>query len=119
MRMMLAPNPARSWPATLAGGRNARSSRLATITNSDVEALARRLLHDQIDRSAWHAGLPEEVRAAAIAADVEAWWHLKAEEAARMLVERAIAGQKSPRMTQDGPSVPSGPLPLPRPRNAA
>jgi hypothetical protein len=92
---------------------------LATISNSDVEALARRLLRDQIDHSAWHHGLSEEERAAAIAADVEAWWHLRAGEAAQMLIDRAIAGQRSPRMTQDGLSVPSGPLPLPRSRNAA
>ena len=39
--------------------------------------------------------LSEEESAAAIKADVEAWWHLRAGEAAQMLVERAIAGQKS------------------------
>ena len=92
---------------------------MATITNAQVEGLARQLLWDQIDASTWHAGMTDEQRFAAITADVEAWWHLKAEEAARMLVERAIAGQKSPRTTQDGPSAASGVLPLPRPRNAA
>jgi hypothetical protein len=92
---------------------------LPTIRNEDVEALARQLLWDQIDRSAWHHGLSEEERTAAITADVEAWWHLRAGEAAQMLVDRAIAGQKSPRMTQDELSALSGPLPLPRSRNAA
>ncbi len=92
---------------------------MATITNAQVEALARQLLWDQIDASTWHAGIMDEQRTAAIAADVEAWWHPTAEETARMLVERAIAGQKSSRTTQDGLSVPSGHLPLPRSRNAA
>ena len=92
---------------------------MATITNAQVEALARQLLWDQIDASTWHAGITDEQRTAAIAADVEAWWHLRAGEAAQMLVDRAIAGQKASRMTQDGPSAVSGPLPLPRSRNAA
>ncbi len=92
---------------------------MATITNAQVEALARQLLWDQIDSSTWHAGLSDEERAAAIAADVEAWWHLRAGEAAQMLVDRAIAGQKSFEKVQDGPSAMSGALPLPRPRNAA
>ena len=56
---------------------------------------------------------------AAIVADVEAWWHLKAEEAARLLVERAIAGQKSSQTAQDWLSAASGAPPLPRSRNAA
>ena len=92
---------------------------MATITNAQVEALARQLLWDQIDSSTWHAGLSDEERAAAIAADVEAWWHLRAGEAAQRLVDRAIAGQKASRMTQDGPSAVSGPTPLPRSRDAA
>jgi hypothetical protein len=92
---------------------------VATITNAQVEALARQLLWDQIDASTWHGGITDEQRTAAIVADVEAWWHLKAEEAARMLVDRAITGQKPSRAAQDGPSSVSGALPLPRSRNAA
>ena len=92
---------------------------MATITNAQVEALARQLLWDQIDASTWHAGMTDEQRAAAIAADVEAWWHLRAGEAAQMLVDRVIAGQKSSRMTQDESSAASGALPLSRARNAA
>ncbi len=61
---------------------------MATISNDQVEALARQLLWEQIDRSAWFAGLSEEERTAAIEADVEQWWHLRAGEAARILVER-------------------------------
>ena len=63
---------------------------MATITNAQVEALARQILWDQIDASTWHAGNTGEQRTAAIAADVKAWWHLRAGEAARLLVERLI-----------------------------
>ena len=61
---------------------------MATISNDQVEALARQLLWEQIDRSAWFAGLSEEERTATIEADVEQWWHLRAVEAARIPVER-------------------------------
>ncbi len=64
---------------------------MAAIRNEDVEVLARQLLWDQIDRSAWHYGLSEEERTAAIRADVEAWWHLRAGEAALVLSEQSVA----------------------------
>ena len=35
----------------------------------------------------------DEERAAAIRADVEAWWHLRAGEAAQMLIDGAIRAQ--------------------------
>ncbi len=60
---------------------------MATVTNDQVEALARWLLWEQINRSAWFAGMTVEERAAAIAADVEAWWHLRAGEAAQILLD--------------------------------
>ncbi len=65
---------------------------MPSISNDEVEALARQLLWEQIDRSAWFSGMSEEKRTAAIEADVEQWWHLRAEEAARILVNRFIAG---------------------------
>jgi hypothetical protein len=49
---------------------------LATISNDQVEVSARQLLWEQIDRSAWFDGMSEDVRTAAIEADVEQWWHL-------------------------------------------
>ena len=67
---------------------------MATISNDQVEALARQLLWEQIGRSAWFAGMSEEERAAAIEADVERWWHLKAAEASRILVGRIIQTEK-------------------------
>jgi hypothetical protein len=38
-----------------------------------------------------HAGRPDEERSAAIAADVEACWHLRAGEAGRLLVGEFVA----------------------------
>ena len=61
---------------------------MAVVTNSQVEALARQLLWDQIECSTWFSGFAAEARTAAIAADVEQWWHLKAGEAAQILVSQ-------------------------------
>ena len=63
---------------------------MATISNDQVEVLARQLLWKQIDRSAWFAGMSENARTAAIEADVEQWWQLKVGEAAQILVENLI-----------------------------
>ncbi len=68
---------------------------MATISNDQVEILARQLLREQIEGSAWFEGMSKEARAAAIAADVEQWWHLKAEEAAQILLDRLI-GEEIP-----------------------
>ena len=64
---------------------------MATISNDAVEALARQFLWEQIDRSTWFEGMSKEARAAGIAADVEQWWHLKAGEAAEILLDRLIS----------------------------
>ena len=63
---------------------------MATISNDQVEALARQLLWEQIDRSPWfREGLTNAERQSRIQREVEAWWHLKAEEAAHRLVDQA------------------------------
>ena len=63
---------------------------MATISNDQVEALARQLLWEQIDRSAWfREGLTDAERQSRIQLEVDAWWHLKVEEAAQRLVDRA------------------------------
>ena len=63
---------------------------MATISNNQVEALARQLLWEQIDRSAWfREGLSEAERQKRIRLEVDAWWHLKVEEAAQRLADRA------------------------------
>ena len=62
---------------------------MATISNDQVEALARQLLWEQIDRSAWfREGLTDAERQSRIQREVEAWWHLKVEEAAHRLLDR-------------------------------
>ena len=64
---------------------------MPTISNDEVEAEARALLREQIDRSPWYRGsLTDEERQSRIQLEVDAWWHLKVEEAARRLVDRAI-----------------------------
>ncbi len=63
---------------------------MGTITVSDVEAEARWLLREQITRSAWFRnGMTEQERRKRIELEVDAWWHLKAEEVGKQLIERA------------------------------
>ncbi len=63
---------------------------MPTISNDEVEAQARALLHDQIARSPWfRESMTEQQRQERIRLEVGAWWHLKVEEAARRLVDRA------------------------------
>ncbi len=62
---------------------------VATIDSRKVEAEARRLLRKQIERSAWFRnGMTENERRVRIAQEVDAWWHLKIEEAMHRLMER-------------------------------
>ncbi len=53
-----------------------------------VEAEARRLLRELITRLPWFPRLSADERAKRIEEDVDRWWLLKAEEAARRLAER-------------------------------
>ena len=53
-----------------------------------VEAEARRLLRDLITRLPWFPGMSAADRAKRIEADVDAWWQIKIEEAARRLGDR-------------------------------
>ncbi len=63
---------------------------MATISNDQVEALARQLLWEQIDRSPWfREGLTDAERQSRIQLEVEAWWYLKVEEAAHRLIDHA------------------------------
>ena len=62
---------------------------MTTIDSKKVEAEARRLLRKQIERSAWFCnGMTESERRVRIAQEVDAWWHLKIEEAMHRLRER-------------------------------
>ncbi len=55
------------------------------VTQRQIEVEARRILRDKIKRMPWHTGLPPEERKRLIEADVERWWFLEADEAARRL----------------------------------
>jgi hypothetical protein len=61
------------------------------VTGGDeVEAQARRLLRAQITRSAWfRTGMTEKERRDRIKQEVDTWWHLKTEEARKLVEERA------------------------------
>ena len=60
---------------------------MPTISPDEVEAEARAILQDQITRSAWfREGMTEEKRRERINLEVDAWWHLKVEEAAHRLI---------------------------------
>ena len=62
---------------------------MAAATPEEIEAQARRLLRDQLEGSAWFRnGTTREPRKR-IDQEVDAWWHLKIEEAADHLAERA------------------------------
>jgi hypothetical protein len=63
---------------------------LPTISNDEVEAEARAILRHQIDHSPWfREGLTDAERQERIQREVDAWWHLKVEEAAHRLIDHA------------------------------
>jgi hypothetical protein len=60
------------------------------VTGGDDEAQARRLWQAQITRSAWFRnGMTEKERRERIKQEVDTWWHLKTEEAKKLLEARA------------------------------
>jgi hypothetical protein len=61
---------------------------MATIGPDQVEAEARVLLKEAIERSGWYPILSGAERDKRIEQDVEHYWHLMAEEAARRLLDR-------------------------------
>jgi crotonobetainyl-CoA:carnitine CoA-transferase CaiB-like acyl-CoA transferase len=63
---------------------------VVTGGDDEVEAEARRLLQAQITRSAWfRTGMAEKERRERIKQEVDTWWHLKTEEAKKLLEARA------------------------------
>ncbi len=63
---------------------------MAQVSDSDVEAEARWVLREQITASAWfRLGMTDKQRRERIELEVDTWWHLKAVEVAKQLVERA------------------------------
>ncbi len=53
-----------------------------------IEMEARRILREKLKRIPWHQGCSPEERKRRIEADVDRWWHLEVEEAARRLRDR-------------------------------
>ena len=63
---------------------------MVTSGDDEVEVEARRLLRAQITRSAWfRTGMTEKERRDRIKQEVDTWWHLKTEEARKLVEERA------------------------------
>ncbi len=74
---------------------------MATISNGEVEALARQLLREQLECSPWfRQGLSERQRMKRIQLEVDAWWHLMIPEASQQLVECAITAPRHPKRQQ-------------------
>ncbi|MBQ0821924.1 hypothetical protein KBI52_17165 [Microvirga sp. HBU67558] len=61
---------------------------MANIGPDQVEAEARALLKEAIERSGWYPILSGAERDKRIEQDVERYWHLMAQEAARRLLDR-------------------------------
>jgi hypothetical protein len=61
---------------------------MATIEADQIEAEARSLLRETIERSAWYPSLSKDERRKLIEQDVERHWYIMAPEAARHLVDR-------------------------------
>lgn len=61
---------------------------MASIGPDQVEAEARALLKEAIERSGWYPILSPEERCKRIEQDVERYWHVMAQEAAQRLLDR-------------------------------
>ncbi len=62
---------------------------MAIISNQDIEAEARALLHKQIQESAWYPWMKEADRRKRIEEDVDRYWYVKVSEASRKLLDRS------------------------------
>jgi hypothetical protein len=63
--------------------------------DQDIEAEARALLREKIQRMPWHQGLRPQERERRIEDDVERYWPTMVEEAAQQLVSRFGSGQNT------------------------
>jgi hypothetical protein len=64
------------------------------IRDDEIEAEARTLIRDAIERSGWYPDLPKEKRQERIEQDVELHWHLMLPEARKRL-EQGIRHSRS------------------------
>ena len=67
---------------------------MATTREDEIEATARALLRETIERSAWYPSLRRVEREKRIAQDVDLHWHLMLSEARKRL-EQGRGGQKA------------------------
>jgi hypothetical protein len=61
---------------------------MAEAQDDEVEALARAMLRETIQRSGWYPSLKGEVRRLRIEQDVELHWHLMVNDARKRLEQR-------------------------------
>jgi hypothetical protein len=62
---------------------------MARITDAEIEALAREMLRETIERSGWYPELRGEFRAQRIEQDVQQQWYLMVAVARQRLEEQA------------------------------
>jgi hypothetical protein len=62
-----------------------RGERVATLRDEDIEAEARALIRETIERSGWYQSLPRAEREKRIEQDVEQHWRLRVPDAMKRL----------------------------------
>jgi hypothetical protein len=62
---------------------------MATVQDEEIEAEARAMLRETIQRSGWYRSLPEEERNRRIEQDVDQNWPMMLQEARKRLEQRA------------------------------
>jgi hypothetical protein len=62
---------------------------MATARDEEIEAEARAMLRETIQRSGWYRSLPEEERTRRIEQDVDQNWPMMLQEARKRLEQRA------------------------------
>ncbi len=89
---LMEPKPSPRAPIGLAWPLRVRyPAPMPEVTQRQIELEARRILREKLKRMPWHQGCSPEEQKRRIEADVEQWWHLEAEEAARRLLGQADA----------------------------
>ena len=69
---------------------------MSEITDDQIEAEARAMMRDTIERSGWYPLLQGKWRQERIDQDVERHWHLMINEARKRVVARARAREEEP-----------------------
>jgi hypothetical protein len=64
---------------------------MATTLDDEIEAEARALLRETIQRSRWYSSLSEEKRHQLIEEDVDRHWHFMVQDARKRLEQRQMS----------------------------